>query len=96
MRILGVLVALALLAAGMPACADPGLNDDSPSVYGGKPLSRSNINRVDNSQSPGVSNFPQGKNSAVTVSRISAPSANEPKKPICVGNDCGCSSGRGH
>lgn len=94
MKIRGAIIILASALLSLPSLAagDATSYPDTTSSLN-RPSTRTNFNVKSVNKVPAVS-FPEGKNSIVPpVQQHVSPPA-KPKKTICVGNDCGCPSGR--
>lgn len=94
MRGLVLLIAGITLFAGAPAGAKTYPNDmDAFSAKFEK--AQRNFNKRSTRKSGQNNEYPEGKNATQIPSQkvVSTPAV--PQKTICVGNDCGCSSGKG-
>jgi hypothetical protein len=98
MKVLIATMALALLLASQPVLASqtaqdvPMFPDTADSIK--QPRTRTNFNTYSFGHKENETTFPQGKNSFAPPTERVVSSAAKPKKPICVGNDCGCTSGK--
>jgi hypothetical protein len=96
MKIRHAVMVLALLLIAVPSFAakdvTPAFPDAADSIK--QPATRMNFNTPSVKSKVSEASFPEGKNSVKPLEKYSVSSPVKPKKPICVGTDCGCSSGK--
>ena len=100
MQFRGVLLALTLSLLAAPAFAVHSGQDatasSTQSVGAQKAWGKPNINAGSNQSITNESAFPQGKNAVKIVPEKVISTPTRPKKTICVGADCGCTSAKSH
>ncbi len=94
MRGLTIVVIAALMSVSSPVWATKTYPNDMNDFAAKYPISRTNINPRSARTGASQDAFPQGKNAFKPMQTRTIAGANKPKKTVCVGNDCGCTSGK--